>query len=295
VKLYSLHTDNLHKVANTVDSCQNVGQSGDKECKRLRTRSASKGSPGQLVAQAFGKEAVVAALHGFDQKESAVVYFHFGNSNLVEGCHALKQSTETFMSHNGSTIKMEDMRKLAPWCTRRIEQGLQVGQKELKAAWLTELVEKHFAHSALKDAWDTVIAEVQAKWPTRSVQQVLMVTGDCSGLLDSEDLFNVVFGKEWQRVRCHWDGFHVVCFVVEGDKRFLTANRGDFPPPAVGCNNRNVNERHDIDPFDVQNSAKFKEAHMSGGHVLFMKAGTLHEVCRAVPQLSVACCRLEVC
>ncbi len=85
MKLYSLHTDNLHKVANTVDSCQNVGQSGDKECKRLRTRSASKGSPGQLVAQAFGKEAVVAALHGFDQKESAVVYFDFGNSNLVEG------------------------------------------------------------------------------------------------------------------------------------------------------------------------------------------------------------------
>ena len=101
--------------------------------------------------------------------------------------------------------------------------------------------------------------------------------------------------KEWQRVRCHWDGFHVVCFVVEGDKRFLTANQSDFPPPSVGCNNKNVNERHDIDPFDVQNSAKFKEAHMSGGHVLFMKAGTLHEVCRAVPQLSVACCRLEVC
>ena len=199
------------------------------------------------------------------------------------------------MSHNGSRVTFGEMRELAPRCNRRIEQGLHVGQKELKAAWLTALVEKHFADSSLKDAWDTVIAEVQAKWPTRKVHQVLMVTGDCSGLTDSSDLFNVLFGKEWQRVRCHFDGFHVVCFVVEGEKRFLTANESDFLPPAVGCKNKNVNERHDIDPFDVQNSAKFKEAHMSGGHVLFMKAGTLHEVFRAVPQLSVACCRLEVC
>jgi hypothetical protein len=281
VKLYSLHTANLHKVTNTVDSLQNVSQSGGKEPWRRRTRSESLGSPEQLVRKMFRKEAVLAALDGFESTaESEAVLMQFGNSNLVAGCESLKQSTQEFMSHNGGTVTFSAIKDTAPRCRTRIEHGLHQVQKECKAEWLTELVEKHFADSALKEAWDTVIAAVQAKWPRRKVHQVLMVTGDCSGCTDSPDLYNVVFGNKYQRVRCHWDGFHVVCFVAEGDKRFLVAKHSDFPAnPSFP--NRNVNERHDIDPLHFKNSSKFKEAFMQEGHVLFMQARTLHEVCRA--------------
>ena len=279
--LYSLHTANLHKVANTVDSSQTVSSSGGTEPRQRRTRRELSGSPEQLVPKMFGKEAVLAALGGLEStSESEVVLMQFGKSNLVAGCESLKQSTQAFMSHNGGAVTLSAIKETGPRCRTRIEHGLHPVQKQCKAQWLTELVDKHFVDSALKEAWDTVIAEVQAKWPRRKVHEVLMVTGDCSGCTDSADLYNVVFGNKYQRVRCHWDGFHVVCFVVEGDKRFFVAKHSDFPADPSFANS-NVNERHDIDPLHFKNSSKFKEAFMQEGHVLFMQARTLHEVYRA--------------
>jgi len=279
--LYSVHTANLHKVANTVDSSQTVSPSGGTEPRPRRTRSELSGSPEQLVPKMFGKEAVLAALGGLEStSESEVVLMQFGQSNLVAGCESLKQSTQAFMSHNGGAVTLSAIKETGPRCRTRIEHGLHPVQKQCKAQWLTELVAKHFADSALKEAWDTVIAAVQAKWPRRKVHEVLMVTGDCSGCTDSADLYNVVFGNKYQRVRCHWDGFHVVCFVAEGHKRFFVAKHSDFPADPSFANS-NVNERHDIDPLHLKNSSKFKEAFMQEGHVLFMQARTLHEVCRA--------------
>ena len=254
-----------------------VQHAGSVNVEKVRTRAQAHCTLEVLPVAKFSVPAVRNVFEDFEERKGNVSVMKLDDSGLAAACQSLMTTSASFQDHSGGRVTFQDMQKHGNQCKIRVEHGLQPmkgkKQKSMLEGDVNDLVHKFFRGTKFKETWDSVHNLIQTKWPTRMVLPVLIVTGDSSGQRTVEDYCNVIYSEGGQVVRCHYDNFHVVVFVVQGEKHFRVAKHQD-----ITGHGANVNEAHHVSATDVEFARCFKEAQLSAGHVLLMEAGTWHEV-----------------
>lgn len=254
-----------------------------------RTRSRATTALSAIAVQEFSAQLVEEAFRVFDKEKDDrghVVVMKLKNAgNLKEGCESLFKTEHMFMSHTNSGITFQQMDKAAGTCCLRVEHGLHLDKKRTRTMKMfaeppSTLVKTHFAGTTFQAAWETVAGMIKQIWPRRQPLQMLFVTGDCHRLTQTLSLGNVTFSAQGQLVKCHYDGYHVVCFTVHGQKDFRCAKHKEIQ---AQLGSRNINEAHHVSAVDSTFASKFQTAGIPAGHVLMMEFNTWHEVCVETP------------
>jgi len=240
-----------------------------------------------VPVQDFSQEAVRTVFEVFDNLKGepghvVVMSLHklHSTTTLSTCCEALVKANHSFRSHTSARVSLAEIQKDQGHCRLRVEHNLHdVPLRRCRGGVysrpLSTLVDEHFKGSAFKEAWDMVASIIQERWPKRKPRHVLMATGDCRKLSAAESIGNVQYTAGGQLVKCHWDGYHVVCFVVKGRKDFRVSPQAAIQAPQRA---KNLNEAHHINAMDRQFAHLFRAAEIPADHVLFMEFQTWHEV-----------------
>jgi hypothetical protein len=243
-----------------------------------------------LPVQDFSEKMVEQVLRTFNNQKAA--YGHVEvmklqqlptNTNLEDCCQSLLKAKHVFKSVRNTGVTFQELELGAGQCRLRVEHNLHDDKvkgtrRTLYSEPLTSLVHEHFHGSAFQKAWDLVARIISTTLPRRKPRLVLMATGDCRKLHGTETIGGVTFTAGGQLVKCHWDGYHVVCFVVKGRKDFRVAEHRCIRPGA-----QNPNHAHHVNALDVEFAHLFRVAEIPADHVLFMEFKTWHEVCVETP------------
>ena len=245
-----------------------------------------------LPVQDFSEKMVEQVLRAFNNQKAG--YGHVEvmklqqlptNTNLEDCCQSLLKAEHVFKSVRNTGVTFQDLELASGQCRLRVEHGLHDDtvkgtRRPLYSEPLTSLVHEHFHGSAFEKAWDLVARIISKTLPRRKPRLVLMATGDCRQLDGTETIGNVTFTAGGQLVKCHWDGYHVVCFVVKGRKDFRVAQHR-LIQALPGA--QNLNHAHHVNALDVEFAHLFRVAEIPADHVLFMEFKTWHEVCVETP------------